>query len=39
MLQKATRSLLTQSQRMFSMKRYFLVEYEYVEDAYYKKSI
>ena len=39
MLQKATHTLFTQSQRrMFSVKRYFLVEYEYVEDAYYKKS-
>jgi hypothetical protein len=38
MLQKATRAFYAQSQRMFSVKRYFLVEYEYIEDAYYKKS-
>jgi len=39
MLQKVTRTMFYQTERrMFSFKRYFLVEYEYVEDAYYKRS-
>lgn len=41
MLHKAlSRPFITQNAyRMFSVKRYYLVEYEYVEDAYYKKSM
>ena len=32
------RGLFTQQHRCFATKRYFLVEYQYVEDTYYKRS-
>jgi hypothetical protein len=32
------RGLFTQQQRSFATKRYFLLEYQYVEDTYYKRS-
>ena len=36
-MQKLTRSLFTTSSRRLFSKRYFIVEYTYVEDAYYKR--
>ena len=36
--QALQRSFITQQARGFAAKRYFLVEYQYVEDTYYKRS-
>ena len=37
-MQAIKRGIFQQQWRAFASKRYFIVEYDYVEDTYYKRS-